>query len=214
MSPYDPTKHHRRSIRLKGYDYSRVGAYFITTVVKNRECILSEIRNGDVVLSVLGEIVNRVWNDIPKRFPSVTLDAFAIMPNHIHGILILTDNVGATLAVAQNGAAVAQDRARASLAPTRPTLGNVVGVFKSLCTTTWLDYIKRNNLNIVGKFCQRNYYEHIVRNEMDLNRIREYIALNPARWESDRENLNAQPLQDGWLANEKIWFSQRNLKND
>lgn len=203
MPRYDPTKHHRRSIRLKGYDYSRAGVYFITTVVKNRECILSETHDGEVILSALGEIVNRCWNNIPMRFPSVKLDAFMIMPNHIHGILILTDNVGATLAVAQDRTAVNQDRARASLAPTRPTLGNVIGAFKSLCTIAWLDHIKRNNLKLVGKFWQRNYYEHIVRNEMELNRIREYIASNPARWEFDRENLNAQSLQDGWLADEK-----------
>ncbi len=77
----------------------------------------------------------------------------------------------------------------------------------------WLDYIKQNNLNLVGKFWQRNYYEHIVRNEKELNRIREYIVSNPARWEFDRENLKYQPMQDSWLADEKTWFSQRNLKN-
>jgi putative transposase len=163
MPRYDPTKHHRRSIRLKGYDYSGAGAYFITATVRDRACILSEIHDSVVVLSALGEIVNRLWNDLPNRFLSVGLDAFVVMPNHIHGILILTDVVGATLAVARDGAAdarngaiIAQDRARASLAPTRPILGNVVGAFKSLCTIAWLDYIKQNDLNIVGKFWQRN----------------------------------------------------------
>ncbi len=137
-----------------------------------------------------------------------------VMPNHIHGILVLADDVGATLVVAQNGARVVQGRAGASPAPTRPTLGNVVGAFKSLCTIMWLNYIKQNNLNVVGKFWQRNYYEHIIRNENELNRIREYIVSNPFRWKFDRENLIGQPTQDGWLADEKIWFSQRNLKND
>ncbi len=129
------------------------------------------------------------------------------MPNHIHGIIVLADEtVGAGLAPALN-------RATARVAPTKPTLGNVVGTFKSLSTTTWLDYIDQNNLNIVGKFWHRNYYEHIVRDEGDLSRIREYVAANPFRWDHDRENPSNLLATDAWLADEKIWFSKSNLKS-
>ncbi len=155
-SRYNPDKHHRRSIRLKGYDYSTLGAYFITALVKNRECILSEIRAGEIKLSALGEIVNQCWNEIPKRFPSVQLDAFVIMPNHIHGIIVLTgeaqdDLVRAGLAPAPD----ARVRATARVAPTK--VGDIVGAFKSLCFTTWYDYIKQNNLDLIAKFWHRNY---------------------------------------------------------
>ncbi len=209
-SRYDPDKHHRRSIRLKGYDYSTPGAYFITALVKNRECILSQIRDGNVTLSVLGEIVNQCWNDIPNHFPSVHLDAFVIMPNHLHGIIVLAGEdarngvVRATLAVAPNArdACSARDRAGASPAPT--TLGDIVGAFKSLCFTLWYDHIKQNNLDLIAKFWHRNYYEHIVRNERECNRIREYIAANPPRWAYDRDNPNALIANDAWLADEKL----------
>ena len=141
-SRYDPTKHHRRSIRLKGYDYSTPGAYFVTLLVKNRECILSEINEGEIKLSVLGEIVNQCWHDVPTRFPSVELDAFVIMPNHVHGIIVLTDGAGvrAGLAPASNARDAvdmrddmpARDRATARVASTLPRLGDVIGAFKSL----------------------------------------------------------------------------------
>lgn len=203
-SRYDPFKHHRHSIRLQGYDYSQAGAYFATACTKNRECILGMVRNDEVELSALGEIVGCCWENLPRQFPNVRLDAFVVMPNHIHGIILLTENVGATLAVAP-------DKAGASPAPTgamRPKLGDVVGTFRSLCVNNWLDYINQNHLNAIGKFWQRNYYEHIVRDERDLNRIREYIATNPIRWDLDRENPNRLDRADDWQTDEERWFGK------
>lgn len=92
---YKPEIHHRRSIRLQGYDYSQAGAYFLTLCTWDRECLLGEIVEGEMRLNPLGRIVEEQWNAIPKRFPTVELDEFTIIPNHLHGILTI---VGAPLA--------------------------------------------------------------------------------------------------------------------
>lgn len=164
---YNSDIHHRRSIRLKGYDYSKLGAYFITICTFNRELYFEKYTK-------LKEIVNQQWQKITKRYSNLILDEFIIMPNHIHGIII----VGATLAVAQN---------RAGARPA-PTIGKIIGTFKSLCVHDWLIYLKKNEIAAVGKFWQRNYYEHIIRGENDLNKIRQYIQNNPLKWYLDREN--------------------------
>jgi len=166
----NPQKHHRRSIRLKDYDYSQAGAYFVTICAHNQRGLFGNIVNGEMKLSSIGKIVQREWNKTPARFPNVELDAFIIMPNHIHGILI----VGATLVVAHDN--------RAGTRPA-PTLGKIVGSFKSRCVRKCI----QNRLN-VDKLWQRNYYEHIIRDEKDLNKIREYIINNPITWELDDEN--------------------------
>jgi REP element-mobilizing transposase RayT len=89
---YDPYKHKRRSIRLKGYDYAQVGSYFVTICIKNRECLLGTIQDGDVNLSAYDQVVQTCWRDLPNHYPCVELDAFVIMPNHIHGIISLIDH--------------------------------------------------------------------------------------------------------------------------
>jgi REP element-mobilizing transposase RayT len=165
---YNPEINHRKSIRLKGYDYSQDGAYFLTICTRNKELYFE-------VYSELKEILRRHWVELPERFPYLILDEFIIMPNHIHGIII----VGATPAVAQTDWAGARPA---------PTVGEIVGTFKSLCVNDWLTYIKENKMNAVGKFWQRNYYEHIIRNEEELAKIREYIQNNPLKWSLDREN--------------------------
>ncbi|NWG20922.1 MAG: transposase, partial [Chloroflexi bacterium] len=97
---YDPNRHHRRSIRLKGYDYTQAGAYFVTIVTQNRECLFGEIVDGEMRLNESGACVVRWWEDIPRHFPNVDTDAFVVMPNHMHGIIVITDagvGVGAGL---------------------------------------------------------------------------------------------------------------------
>jgi REP element-mobilizing transposase RayT len=89
---YNPDIHHRRSIRLKGYDYSQAGAYFVTIVTYKRQFLFGEIVNGKIKLNDGGKIAEQCWNDIPKHFPNAIMDEFVIMPNHIHGIIILNDN--------------------------------------------------------------------------------------------------------------------------
>ncbi|KRT65801.1 MAG: hypothetical protein XU11_C0019G0022 [Candidatus Dadabacteria bacterium CSP1-2] len=167
---YNPDIHHRKSIRLKGYDYSQGGACFITICARNKELYFQQHPE-------LKRILIRQWQEIPDRYANIRLDEFVIMPNHIHGIII----VGATLAVAQ-----AREK-RAGARPA-PTIGEIIGIFKSLCLHDWLKYIKENRIDAVGKFWQRNYYEHIIRNEDELNKIREYIQNNPLKWNLDREN--------------------------
>ncbi len=167
----------RRSIRLKGYDYSQSGAYFVTVCTNNRELYFEKYRS-------LQEIVRQQWEELPQRFLVLTLDEFIIMPNHIHGILV----VGAGFAPALSY------RATARVAPTffvdrpAPTLGEIVGTFKSLCIHDWLTYIKEKKIVAVVKFWQRNYYEHVIRNEYELNKIREYVQHNPLKWDLDKEN--------------------------
>ena len=146
---YNPEKHHRRSIRLKGYDYSNEGGYFITICTRNRELYFD-------IYPDLKEIVENEWKNIPNRYLHVSLDEFVIMPNHIHGIII----VRATLAVAQNENAV--DRNKRAGASPAPTVGDIVGSFKSLCVNKWLEFANIHNLQAIGKIWQRNYYEHIM----------------------------------------------------
>jgi REP element-mobilizing transposase RayT len=88
---YDPRKHHRRSIRLKGYDYSLAGAYFVTVCVHRGRCLLGEIRDGEMHLNGLGEIAAAAWDDLPNHYPHVVLGAFVVMPNHVHGVVVLDD---------------------------------------------------------------------------------------------------------------------------
>jgi len=92
---YNPDIHHRRSIRLKNYDYSRKGLYFISICTQNRLCLFGEVKNDEIILNGAGKTVEKCWLEIPSHFPHVTLDAFCIMPNHIHGILIIIEFVGA-----------------------------------------------------------------------------------------------------------------------
>lgn len=161
--------YHRRSIRLKNYDYSQNGAYFITICTKNREYYFQKYKP-------LNDIVENQWKNIPNRYPQVELDEHIIMPDHFHGIVVI---VGATFTVARNNraGAISNVMARAGARPA-PTIGEIVGSFKSLCVHEWLQYLTQNNINESGKIWQRNYYERIIRNEKELYNIRKYIKNN------------------------------------
>jgi REP element-mobilizing transposase RayT len=185
----------RRSIRLQGHDYSQAGAYFVTVCTQNRQCLLGDIAAGAMRLSPLGRIVEEQWNVIPQRFPVVELDEFVVMPNHFHGIFVL---VGAPLAGAQgvagtNSRPTATKRATARVVDTRatarvaPTVGDIIGAYKSLCVHHCLKWMKHHDpQRILGTLWQRNYWEHIIRHEPELHEIREYIRHNPAQWELDK----------------------------
>ena len=219
MSPkFDPNKHHRRSIRLKGHDYHSLGAYFVTICTRDRECVLDD--------PVVNGIIVDVWRALPQWFPTIVLDEFVVMPNHIHLIVWLQaadikelddvsgigasgigasptptggvgDDVGRiTLAVTPN---TDPDETEASPASTwvipspertnpTPALGDVIGAFKSLVFTVYLDWIQAHGPTRRAKFWQRNYYEHIIRNEREIQAIRRYIRKNPAQWTLDRDN--------------------------
>jgi putative transposase len=162
-------RHRRGSIRLQGYDYAQPGAYFVTICTVQRECVLGEISGGSMQLSEAGKLVAEVWATLPIYFSSVRLDAFVIMPNHLHGIICL------------QGALSPPPEQEAERPP---ALGQVVRVFKSLSARA------ANQLTDRGgqPFWQRNYYEHVIRTEASLATIRRYIESNPARWVDDPEN--------------------------
>ncbi len=179
--PYDPEKHHRRSIRLKGYDYTQPGAYFVT-IHAHREVgmIFGDVVDGVMQLNGAGQIADDCWRAIPEHFDYVTLDVWVVMPNHMHGILVFDDCTGEAMPL---GRGEAMPRPYAAGAPAG-SLGVVVGAYKSAVT---------KRINIVrdtpgGVVWQRNYYEHIIRNERALQTIQAYIINNPARWAVDRYN--------------------------
>ena len=303
--PYDPNRHHRRSIRLKGYDYSQAGAYFITICTQDRACLFGKVVNGEMRLNDAGRMVLAEWNMLPERFPHVVLDAFVVMPNHVHGIVVITNpatddtattaptivgtglvpapnagtmgavpdagtmgavpnagtmgavpddgamgaapdagamgaapdagtmgaapddgamgavpdagtmgaapDTGATTRVAPTAATIVgtglvpapDDGATTRVAPTvgdivaptvgdivAPTVGDIVGAFKSRVTVEYIRGVKTSGWPpFRGRLWQRNYYEHIIRNEIELNKIRQYIINNPLNWEKD-DNYN------------------------
>ena len=311
--PYDPNRHHRRSIRLKGYDYSQAGAYFITICTQDRACLFGKVVNGEMRLNDAGRMVLAEWNRLPERFPHLVLDAFVVMPNHVHGIVVITNpatddtattaptivgtglvpvpnagtmgavpdagtmgaapdtgamgaapdagtmgaapNAGAmgaapdagmmgavpnagTMGAAPNAGAlgaapnagtmgaapdagamgaapdagmmcaVPDDGATTRVAPTvgdivAPTVGDIVGAFKSRVTVEYIRGVKTSGWPpFRGRLWQRNYYEHIIRNERALERIRDYILTNPLHWHLDRENTHAigiNSLEEEWF---------------
>ncbi|MCJ2541532.1 transposase [Thermostichus vulcanus] len=193
---YDPEKHHRRSIRLKGYDYSQAGAYFVTICTKDRQCLFGEIHAGDMFLNDAGLILYDVWYGLPNHYLHIELDAFVVMPNHIHGIIVLSDPpVGAGFKPAPTPTTSAPiapipttsapiapipttstpiapiPTTSAPIAPTptkRQPLSEIIRAFKTFSA-------RRINAhqNTTGyPVWQRNYYEHIIRNEDSLDRIR------------------------------------------
>jgi REP-associated tyrosine transposase len=174
-SKFDPQIHHRRSIRLQDYDYASEGAYFVTTVTQGRVCLLGEIVDGKMCLNRYGEIVQRWWNEIPIHFPNVEIGAFVIMPNHVHGVIFIIDQRTGEVFPPHNEPKPLH----------KPTLGQIIAYFKYQSTK------EMNLANVTGtiaKFWQRNYFEHIIRNDQELQQKTNYILDNPSRWRSDREN--------------------------
>ena len=255
MKDYQQKIHNRRSIRLKNYDYSSDGTYFVTICCQGKKCRFGKVIDEKIVLNENGKIAYEEWLSLPERFNNLVLDYFQIMPNHIHGILVLEGKnfevereymqrhieiskekhiktndtvVGATLAVALDEtlavaldetlavarnaqtlerAVVLCERATARVAPTKvtnneneiakidvtkvslnkketATIGEIVGAYKSLVVNKCLkNYEKRNE--IMGKFWQRNYFEHVIINNESYANIAEYIVKNTERWQND-----------------------------
>jgi putative transposase len=171
---YDTDKHHRRSTRLKGHDYAQPGAYFVTVCTHERACLFGHVVNGEMHSNEAGEIARRCWEDLPHHFPLVELDAFVVMPNHLHGIITVPG------------------RGTACRAPTteqfgKPSVGSIPTVVRSYKSSA------TRSINLVRgtpgiPVWQRGYYEHIVRSEPELMAIREYIQGNPAQWDDDENN--------------------------
>ena len=232
--PYDRFKHHRRSIRLKGYDYAQNGVYYITICTWDRECLFGTIVNGKMVLNEFGRIVCEEWQSTPEKRSNVNLDVFVVMPNHLHGILMITENRGR---MANNGGNILQRmnasqcggvlRGRGVLqyAPTRnetapneydtgidnrmdiiptqvdscglspemnavplrspsQTIGAIIRGFKGAATKR----VNESRRTPGSPVWQRNYYERVVRDQYEFDRIRQYIINNPANWNKDIEH--------------------------
>ena len=182
----NPTSHRRKSIRLQGYDYSQAGLYFITVCTHNRVPLFGEIVDGVMALNTAGQIVEKCWCAIPEHFPQVTLDEFVVMPNHVHGIITIGENNVEANNVRTNNVRAndylpqpSNEIPRSLQHGTSRTIGSMVRGFK-IGVTRWF----RANTDI-HKVWQRNYYEHIIRNEDSYLKIAEYIQTNPQRWEID-----------------------------
>ena len=170
----DWQEHRRRSVRLKGFDYARAGAYYVTVCVQGRRNLFGEVVDGTMRLNEFGHIAAEEWLRTGELRPRIRLDAFVVMPNHIHGILAI-DGEGT------------QQRAPTTERfgiPTSDSIPTIVRLFKSATTTR----INRAR-NLPGTAVwQRNYYEHVIRNDRDWNRVRAYIRENPEQWDQDEEN--------------------------
>lgn len=214
MHHYNPQKHHRRSIRLQGYDYSQEGLYFITLCCQDRAHLFGEILDGEMIFNDAGLQAKKSWQDIPNHFSNAVLHEYIIMPNHIHGIIEFVGanqyspnnnspnndsphNNSPNQKCSDNGNDVENiDKAKdlelvngtKNFSPLpnvtwrspSKTIGSVIRGFK-IGVTKWM----RNNTNVVNVW-QRNYYDHIIRNEQDYERISEYIKNNPILWKEDR----------------------------
>jgi putative transposase len=171
----DLEKYHRHSIRLKDYDYSQAGAYFVTMRTRDGKCVFGNVVNGMIRVNKYGRMVEVEWRKTSKIRNNVKLDVFVVMPNHFHGIIIINNCSRGVLQYAPT---------KAKLQSPSQTTGAIVRGFKS--ATTKQINISRNAPGI--PIWQRNYYEHIIRNGNELNRIRKYILDNPLQWQLDREN--------------------------
>jgi REP element-mobilizing transposase RayT len=188
--PYDPQIHHRRSIRLKGYDYTQAGAYFVTMVTYQRESLFGDIVDGEVCLSAVGKIVWAVWSRLPAHFP-LRHDEWIIMPNHIHGIIFIIGDDGRGEASADGRMGISNRNVadaspqRAPIGTTPGSLGAIIQNFKSVSTRRINQARDMPGVPV----WQRDYYECIVRSEVELNQFRRYIRKNPSRWMEDDERL-------------------------
>jgi putative transposase len=189
---YDLQKHHRHSIRLKEYDYTQPGAYFITICAYQRMHIFGEVVNGEMVLNETGKIARAEWFKTAELRPYVKLheDEFMVMPNHAHGIIWIVDKAGVPCRHIPDWAG---QRAGQRPVPTTESFGKpvrgsiptIVRAYKSAVT-----YVVNNTQNMRGAVLwQKNYYEHIIRNDRELNNIGWYIVNNPYNWLLDRDNL-------------------------
>ena len=159
----------RRILRLATYDYAKAGAYFVTICTHGKECLLGDVVNDEMVLHDAGRIVAAAWHNLPQHYGNTVLDTFVVMPNHVHGVLF----IGPTVTDAD-----------APGAASRHGLPEILRAFKTFSSRR----INEARGTPGATVWQRSYYDHIIRNETSLTRIREYIIRNPLQWSLDREN--------------------------
>jgi REP element-mobilizing transposase RayT len=161
---YDPDVHHRRSIRLPGFDYSGGGTFFVTICVDGRECLFGDVIDGEMHPNGAGRMIDANWRKLPSLHPAVALDAFQLMPNHLHAVVLLT-------------------------ACPDMSLWDLMRRFKSFTANRYVEGVRSEGWTRPREHLwQGDYYEHVVRDDRSLESIREYIAANPANWTSDPDN--------------------------
>jgi putative transposase len=187
---FDPDRRHRRSIRLKGYDYTQPGAYFVTICVHNRQCLFGKVVGAEVALNPGGAMVSRPWAQIPARFAGWQTDVFVVMPNHLHGILTAWgDHEDRPYHEPHPRRGEPRVRPDHPLGTPADSLGRVVQAFKSITTIEYTRGVKASGWPPFDKrLWQRNYYERVIRDEDELRALREYIVHNPSGWDADEEN--------------------------
>jgi REP-associated tyrosine transposase len=159
MPGHDDFERRRRSPRLRGYDYTQSGAYFVTICTQGRIPCFGQIIDQAMRLSQAGQMVQATWDELPRHYPGIDLDAFVVMPDHVHGIIVLSDQAD------------------------RLSLPDAMQRFKSLTTARYRHGVSDGGwVPFPGRLWQRSYYDHIIRGEADLHRIRAYVEENPARW--------------------------------
>lgn len=182
--------HHRRSIRMLAYDYAQPGAYFVTLCTHNRESLFGDIVDGVMCLNTCGQIVQACWRAIPQHISFAWLDVFVVMPNHFHAIVRIVEKVscqGEASPICQGNIKPRSDASPLHRMPHGTTSGSLSAIvqnFKSV-TARKINCIKQESATGVW---QRSYYEHVIRNEDELNAIRQYMENNPLKWALDREN--------------------------
>jgi REP element-mobilizing transposase RayT len=199
---YNPDIHHRRSIRLKGYDYSQAGFYFVTICVQNHRCLFGKIKNGQMVLNPAGQMVEKWCSELSNKFPDIILDKYVIMPNHFHVIIVNTGNgngngnnndiknkngniIGADLRVCPHNHCEHKNNILGEHVGS--PLHAVVQWFKTMTTNAYIRGVKTFGWQrFEKKLWQRNYWEHIIRNDNAYLRIAKYIVDNPEKWWKDK----------------------------
>ncbi|MCB0077708.1 MAG: hypothetical protein KDD73_09865 [Anaerolineales bacterium] len=168
--PYDPARHHRRSIRLKGFDYSLPGHYFVTVCVRHFRCVFGEVVADEMRLNRAGIMVDHAWQALPSRFDTLELHVWQLMPNHFHAILELEHRTDRDIDLAS-----------------MPTVSGIIGAWKSITTNDYIAGVKTDGWpSFPKRLWQRDFFERIIRNERELEYIRNYILNNPRNWMEDR----------------------------
>lgn len=191
---FNPALHHRKSIRLRGWNYAWSGWYFVTIVTKDRRCDLGSVRDGEMILTDLGKAAEECWVKIPQHHAGVRLDAFVIMPNHVHGIVVIDESVRRDVQLnvptrnnldpsfPTHPLYATRPEAMGALSPNKGTLSVVIRTFKA-AVTTWARW------NGHADFAwQSRFHDRIIRSNEDLERIRWYIKNNPRSWNADEED--------------------------
>ena len=193
--PYNPNIHHRRSIRLKGYDYSQAGAYFITICCQNKIHLFGHIENGEMILNDAGRMVEKWYYELENKFPDIKCHEMIVMPNHFHCIVENVGSVGVDLRVSPDKTMNNMTLLDEQPLLDEPLLGEHIGSplhrvvqwFKTMTTNEYIRGVKNLGWQPFDKkIWQRNYWEHIIRDEQSYLNISNYIINNPAKWKKDK----------------------------